>query len=1148
MSTVTLELGGNAKEVIEGFNEAANSVEKLNSEVKDLDNTTKKTFSDTTKGAKEAGKAIDENTSKRKKQIGIIEKIEEDLKKLRKARKEANNTEGIKKLNKEIDEQENKLNKLTGTTKKVGLSFKDLAKGALTFIGITAAIDLVKGAFTRVIGVVGDYDQATSQLKAITGLDAKQFIPFNKAIKDVASNTSRSAVEVAKAFQLIGSAQPELLKSASALAAVTNASITLAKAGGIDVPTAAASLTKAMNQFGASASDAAKFTDILATSQQKGTATISQLSESLKNVGAVANAAGVDFEQTNVLLQALAKGGLTGSEAGTGLKTALAKLAAQSRDDLNPTLTNTTDIINTLANENLSLVEANKLVGEEGGKALLTLIAQKDVVNGLTGALNEQNNAQEQAATATDNIKDKYIEFQANVDNLIISIEDGSGAFGSFAKSGLDIVNGLFPLIESGFQFIIEIFSDVGDAIFELADAFGLVSTDAEETFGVMDAIGKVMQFVGIQIKTAINVIVALIKGLSLLVETGKQVVAFFSGEGFDTATIEDAAKSFGDSILKIGDDQKNGMKKLIDGSIDLTNKSVAELRKIAEDAVANRDTALIKEIKREVQRRKDLQKQNQDILIEAANGESEILKEASKKLTDDQKKAAEKRAKELLAIEKKYQDDLTKLADEAEKQRISELSGVDLFEAQEKQRNKEIDLIKSNLEEQRKVLGLEKELEKEQLDQIQLLRDIAARERASKKLKFNEDELKANEEIAEKSLDLQEQILIEQTIAFEEKLKQIKILEIQRDFAQKRIEDLGTNLSEEDKLLKLQLENQKTDISNQIDELNQLDKKFSLAKLLGVTDEEFENIRGALGVIGQEILASTQDLFAQQQQANEDLIVGINDRIDEVESELDRELELQEQGFASNVEGKQAELAALKLEGDKAQKEQEKLAKRQFALDTALQASALITSAANIIKATSSIPPPFGPIIAAASIAIITGLFISSKVKAFKAISKNNSSQKLEKGGKLDRTRGGRKHGKEGGNRIGGTDVEVEMDEWVINSKTSNEHDKFLERMNAGEFSGVNLDNLLNGTGVSLNKNTPKKVENKKMLISNNTAKRNAEMTSNKMVDIMSSMDFNLEEFFKFTKNKKQIVGTPWGRIEIDGDTQTNIKMKGIE
>jgi TP901 family phage tail tape measure protein len=308
----------------------------------------------------------------------------------------------------EFDKLDNRLRSINNAANdgrrdvgRYGLAFQKLGgflKGGLGFLGITAGIGAVSSVISGAFTTIKDFEQSIADLGAITGATGTDLDKFQKEVLRVSKSTGKGAVDIAKAFQIVGSAQPELLSSAAALGSVTEAAVLLSKAGNIDVPEAANSLALAMNQFGASALEAASYTDILATSQQKGTATIPQLSESLKNVGSVARASGLSFETTNAALQGLAKGGLVGAEAGTKLRTILLRLAKTGRDDLNPATQKFSDILGVLKKEVGTVTDAQKLFGEEAAAAALTLINQKQVIEDLDGALNVNGAALEQAA------------------------------------------------------------------------------------------------------------------------------------------------------------------------------------------------------------------------------------------------------------------------------------------------------------------------------------------------------------------------------------------------------------------------------------------------------------------------------------------------------------------------------------------------------------------------------------------------------------------------------------------------------------------------------------------------------------------------------------------------------------------------------
>jgi len=360
-----------------------------------------------------------------------------------------------KDLNKTIDQLE-KVGKVDRqnaesfkkTSKQMGSGFDGLKKKAMalgaTMLGAFAIQQVVSSA----INTLKNFEKELSTLQSITGSTAKEMEFFKQAAKDVGQATKTSATEVVKAFTMIGSAQPELLKNSKALAEVTKQALILSKAAGIDATSAATALTSAMNQFGVSADDAAKFTDIFATSQQKGSSFIAATSEALINSGAAAAAAGLSFETTNAAIQALAKGAIVGARAGTALRGVLSKLSSQTDDSINPSMVGLGKTITELAKRNLTLKDATKLVGEEGATGLLTLIKQRDIYFELDGTLNDTGNAMEQMAINTDNLDGSLDELNNAWEGLMLAFGGSTGVLKGVTDELTGMVTATTDIIE----------------------------------------------------------------------------------------------------------------------------------------------------------------------------------------------------------------------------------------------------------------------------------------------------------------------------------------------------------------------------------------------------------------------------------------------------------------------------------------------------------------------------------------------------------------------------------------------------------------------------------------------------------------------------------------------------------------------------
>ena len=347
-------------------------------------------------------------------------------------------TAGLKGIGVDGDKASRALASVEGATSKAKKEIGELEKGITNLIKKYAGWAAAGAALTKVIrGAITfskDFEKGLSKLSSITGKTGYDLDKLGDAAKELSLNFGTSAIEIVDAFAKIGSNQPELLKNPAALIEVTKQADILANALGIGVAEAGDILTGSLNAFGKSAGDAGKFIDILASSQKEGAATADLIAESLKNVGSTAATVGLSFEDTNVALQALAVGNLKGAEAGTALRGILRDLAKTGRDDLNPALTPLPKIVDTLSKEVKTLTGAQEIFTAEAASAALTLINQKDVVNNLTGALNQQGEAFNQATINSKNLNGDIDKLTAQYTIFVDNIANNDGVITKFLR------------------------------------------------------------------------------------------------------------------------------------------------------------------------------------------------------------------------------------------------------------------------------------------------------------------------------------------------------------------------------------------------------------------------------------------------------------------------------------------------------------------------------------------------------------------------------------------------------------------------------------------------------------------------------------------------------------------------------------------
>lgn len=311
------------------------------------------------------------------------------------------------------------LNALQGSGEEAQKTSAALGKAMLA---VTAAVGSGIAVVTSAVRANMEFSAAISELSAITGATGKDLEFFAEQSKEIGRTTTLSASQAAQAFKLIASAKPDLLENAQALAAVTREAVLLSQAAGIQLTEAASVVGISLNQFGASADQAARFVNVLAAGAKFGSSEIAESAMALKNAGAAANAAGVSFETTNAAIQALAAGGIKAAEAGTSLRNIILILEQEQESKYRPSVVGLTQAIANMADRQLSLTELTKIFGRENVVAAQTIITQSDSLVQLERNMTGTLTATEQAAINVDNLRGDMLMLNSATEALQIEI------------------------------------------------------------------------------------------------------------------------------------------------------------------------------------------------------------------------------------------------------------------------------------------------------------------------------------------------------------------------------------------------------------------------------------------------------------------------------------------------------------------------------------------------------------------------------------------------------------------------------------------------------------------------------------------------------------------------------------------------------
>lgn len=330
------------------------------------------------------------------------------------------------------------------------------------FASVGASISVLGDSINKIM----EFEKSISSLSALTGIAGKDLDYFRQQAVLLGSTTTQTASQVADAFKLIGSQQPQLLESKEALVAVTKSAITLAEASETDVPTAAKALSGALNQMGAGAEYAEEYINILAAASQKGSADIGYLNSAVEKSGGTANAVGVKFNELVAAIETIAPKVTNASEAGTQLRNIFIKLESSTDKNLKPSVVGLGGAIDNLAKQHLTAGEMAKKFGVENVNAALALTKSKDTYHDLETAITGTNTATEQARINTDNLKGSITQLGSAWEGLILSFSKSDGVLKNVVNQVTKLVNATSWLLSSKESFNVKLTEgEASDAI-----------------------------------------------------------------------------------------------------------------------------------------------------------------------------------------------------------------------------------------------------------------------------------------------------------------------------------------------------------------------------------------------------------------------------------------------------------------------------------------------------------------------------------------------------------------------------------------------------------------------------------------------------------------------------------------------------------
>jgi len=312
--------------------------------------------------------------------------------------------------------------KLEGALKGAQRQVKRLGI-AIAAVGALA----VTGSLAAGVKIFTEYEQSMAKVKAVSGATEEEFRKLDEIAREMGRTTVFTARQSAEALSFMAMAGLDANESIAALPDVLN----LAAAGQLELGTAADIVTNVMAGYGIAAEDLTKAVDVMTVGFTSANTDLQQLGEAFKFAGPVANAAGIDFEETAAALSLLGNAGFQSSLAGTALRGAITRLlnptdeARAILERLGVTVVDSegkmlplVEIIRQFEGAGLTAADAMAIFGQRAGPGMLALIEQG------SGALEQ----------------------------LTLEMQNSGGTAESIAQTQLDTFQGKITLLKSALE------------------------------------------------------------------------------------------------------------------------------------------------------------------------------------------------------------------------------------------------------------------------------------------------------------------------------------------------------------------------------------------------------------------------------------------------------------------------------------------------------------------------------------------------------------------------------------------------------------------------------------------------------------------------------------------------------------------------
>lgn len=376
------------------------------------------------------------------------------------------------------------------------------------------------------------FEQSMNTLAEAASLPQRDVAKLGALAKKMGADTVFSANEAADAMVELAKAG---IKPAQIEAGALKATMAVAATEGLALADSATIVSNAMSTFKLRGSQATEVADALAGGSKASTATVRSLAQAMSQVGVGAKDAGLTLQGTVAVLAAFDNAGIKGSDAGTSLKTMLARLVPQtdrakaamsklglSFTDARGEFVPVEQIAGRLQRAFTGLsakqrtVAMNTIFGSDATRAATVLMRQGEGgIRAMIKATTEQGAAQRLADARMKGTAGAIEALKGSIETAALSVGEALAPTIRAVAGGLAKVANAFSSLDAGTQQWVATTGMVLVAIGPVVKGMGMLTTGVGHTISSVGSLGEGLWKVGKPLRAFTSGLVQPQSGLS---------------------------------------------------------------------------------------------------------------------------------------------------------------------------------------------------------------------------------------------------------------------------------------------------------------------------------------------------------------------------------------------------------------------------------------------------------------------------------------------------------------------------------------------------------------------------------------------------------------------------------------------------------